>query len=41
VEILSGLKPGERFVTGSANLKDGDKVRLSRLSKTSEQQEQR
>jgi multidrug efflux pump subunit AcrA (membrane-fusion protein) len=41
VEILSGLKPGERFVTGSANLKDGDKVRLSILSKTPEQQEQR
>lgn len=42
VEILSGLKPGERFVTGSAKpLKDGDKVRLSILSKTPQQQEQR
>lgn len=42
VEILSGLKPGEKFVARSEKpLKDGDKVRLSILSKTSEQQEQR
>jgi multidrug efflux pump subunit AcrA (membrane-fusion protein) len=42
VEILSGLKPGERFVTASTKpLKDGERVRLSILSKTPEQQEQR
>jgi multidrug efflux pump subunit AcrA (membrane-fusion protein) len=42
VEILSGLQPGERFVTRSEKpLKDGDKVRLSILSKTSQKQEQR
>ncbi|HBL14909.1 MAG TPA: efflux transporter periplasmic adaptor subunit [Cyanobacteria bacterium UBA11162] len=30
IEILSGLKPGERFVTRSgAPLKDGDRIRLS------------
>ncbi|HBB34457.1 MAG TPA: efflux transporter periplasmic adaptor subunit [Cyanobacteria bacterium UBA8803] len=34
VEILSGLKPGERFITRSSSpLKDGDTVRLSILSK--------
>ena len=42
VEILSGLKPGERFVTGSTKpLKDGESVRLSILSQSPEQQEQR
>ncbi len=42
VEILSGLKPGERFVTRSEKpLKDGDQVRLSILSQTPEKQEQR
>jgi RND family efflux transporter MFP subunit len=42
VEILSGLKPGERFVTGSAKpLKDGESVRLSILSQSPEKQEQR
>ncbi len=42
VEILSGLKPGERFVSRSAKpLKDGERVRLSILSQTSEKQEQR
>lgn len=42
VEILSGLKPGEKFVARSEKpLKDGDKVRVSILSKTTEQQEQR
>jgi multidrug efflux pump subunit AcrA (membrane-fusion protein) len=42
VEILSGLKPGEKFVARSEKpLKDGDKVRVSILSKTAEQQEQR
>lgn len=42
VEILSGLKPGERFVTASAKpLKDGDSVRLSILSQSPEKQEQR
>jgi HlyD family secretion protein len=42
VEILSGLKPGERFVARSEKpLKDGEKVRLSILSQTPEKQEQR
>ncbi|AFZ15955.1 efflux RND transporter periplasmic adaptor subunit [Allocoleopsis franciscana] len=42
VEILSGLKPGERFVSGSTKpLKDGDSVRLSILSQSPEKQEQR
>ncbi|HEY9614175.1 efflux RND transporter periplasmic adaptor subunit [Allocoleopsis sp.] len=42
VEILSGLKPGERFVAQSEKpLKDGDRVGLSPLSQTSEKQEQR
>ena len=43
VEILSGLKPGERFVTGSGGkpLKDGERVLISKISPTSEQQEQR
>jgi multidrug efflux pump subunit AcrA (membrane-fusion protein) len=42
VEILSGLKPGERFVTGSTKpLKDGERVLISAISATSEQQEQR
>ncbi|MEW6491144.1 MAG: efflux RND transporter periplasmic adaptor subunit [Cyanobacteriota bacterium] len=42
VEILSGLKPGERFVSRSGKpLKDGERVRLSILSQTSEKQEQR
>jgi RND family efflux transporter MFP subunit len=42
VEILSGLKPGERFVTASAKpLKDGESVRLSILSQSPEKQEQR
>lgn len=42
VEILSGLKPGERFVARSAKpLKDGEAVRLSILSQSPEQQEQR
>lgn len=42
VEILSGLKPGERFVAQSGKpLKDGERVRLSILSQTSEKQEQR
>ena len=42
VEILSGLKPGERFVTQSEKpLKDGDKVGISTVSKSPEKQEQR
>lgn len=42
VEIISGLKSGERFVVRSDKpLKDGDRVRLSILSQTSEQQEPR
>ena len=42
VEILSGLQPGERFVTRSAKpLKDGETVRVSILSKTPQKQEQR
>ncbi len=43
VEILSGLKPGERYVTGSGGkpLKDGERVLISKISPTSEQQEQR
>jgi multidrug efflux pump subunit AcrA (membrane-fusion protein) len=42
VEILSGLKPGERFVARSEKpLKDGERVRLSILSQTPEKQEQR
>ncbi len=42
VEILSGLQPGERFVTRSAKpLKDSEKVRVSVLSKTPKTQEQR
>ncbi|HEY9606015.1 MAG TPA: efflux RND transporter periplasmic adaptor subunit, partial [Allocoleopsis sp.] len=41
VEILSGLQPGERFVTRSGKpLKTGETVRLSVLSQT-EKQEQR
>ena len=35
VEILSGLNPGERYVTRSGKpLKDGDAVRFSILSET-------
>lgn len=42
VEILSGLQPGEKFVTRTAKpLKDGEKVRVSILSKTPQKQEQR
>jgi RND family efflux transporter MFP subunit len=43
VEILSGLKPGERFVTwsGGKPLKDGERVLISKILPTSEQQEQR
>ncbi len=42
VEILSGLQPGEQFVVKSSKpLKDGETVRLSVLSKTSEKQEPR
>jgi multidrug efflux pump subunit AcrA (membrane-fusion protein) len=42
VEILSGLQPGERFIVRSEKpLKDGDKVRVSILSRTPEKQEQR
>lgn len=37
VEILSGLQPGERYVVRSGQpLKDGDAVRLSILSETTE-----
>ena len=40
VEIISGLQPGERFVTRSEKpLKDGDKVRISILSQTLGKQE--
>jgi multidrug efflux pump subunit AcrA (membrane-fusion protein) len=42
VEILSGLQPGEQFVVKSSKpLKDGETVRFSVLSKTSEKQEPR
>lgn len=42
VEILSGLRPGEQFVTTSAKpLKDGETVRVSVLSQTPKKQEQR
>ena len=42
VEILSGLQPGEQFVLKSSKpLKDGETVRLSILSKTSEKREPR
>jgi multidrug efflux pump subunit AcrA (membrane-fusion protein) len=42
VEIISGLQPGEQFVVKSSKpLKDGETVRLSVLSKTSEKQEPR
>jgi multidrug efflux pump subunit AcrA (membrane-fusion protein) len=42
VEILSGLQPGERFVSRSGKpLKAGETVRLSILSRTPQQQEQR
>jgi multidrug efflux pump subunit AcrA (membrane-fusion protein) len=42
VEILSGLQAGEQFVVKSSKpLKDGETVRLSVLSKTSEKQEPR
>lgn len=42
VEILSGLQPEERFVVRSEKpLKDGDKVRISKLSKSPQNQEQR
>ena len=42
VEILSGLQPGERFVASSGKpLKAGETVRLSILSRTPQQQEQR
>jgi multidrug efflux pump subunit AcrA (membrane-fusion protein) len=42
VEILSGLKPGERLVARSEKpLKDGETVRLSILSQTPEKQEPR
>jgi RND family efflux transporter MFP subunit len=38
VEILSGLKPGDRFVAESGKpLKDGETVRLSILSQTAQQ----
>ena len=38
VEILSGLKRGDRFVAQSGNpLKDGETVRLSILSQTAQQ----
>lgn len=41
VEILSGLKPGERYVTRSGKpLKDGESVRLSVLSETTQQKSQ-
>jgi len=42
VEILTGLKPGERFVARSNQpLKDGEPVRLSILSEPLQQREQR
>lgn len=41
VEVLSGLQPGERFVTRSGKpLKDGEQVRVSVLSQTNRQNQQ-
>jgi multidrug efflux pump subunit AcrA (membrane-fusion protein) len=39
VEVLSGLKPGDRYVARSSRpLKNGDSVRLSILSENSQRQ---